>query len=80
MSAFLENAGKGYDAKQSRAAGGGVRIEPKPVNLYRAEIEAFSRALLDKEDTTESAIAGLRSQMVLAACYKAARTRREVRV
>jgi predicted dehydrogenase len=80
MTAFLENAGKRYDAKQARAAIAGLRIEPKPVNLYRAEIEAFSQALLYKEDTTESAMAGLRSQMVLAACYEAARARKEVEV
>jgi predicted dehydrogenase len=80
MTAFLETAGQGYDAKQARAAGEGLPVTPTPVNLYRAEIEAFSQALLDHRDTSASALAGLRSQMLLAACYKSARTGRETKV
>ncbi len=80
MVAFLEGEDKGYDAQQARAEGGGLVIAPPPVNMYRAEIEAFSQALLDRRKTTESALAGLRSQMVLAACYRSAKTRREVRI
>lgn len=79
MTAFLESA-RGYDARQSRAGNGGVRIAPKPVNTYRAEIEAFSRALLEGRDTRDWAWRGLRSQILLAACYESARTRREVRI
>jgi predicted dehydrogenase len=79
MVAFLEGT-KAYDAKQRRTAGGGLVIAPKPVNTYRAEIEAFSQALLDGHSTRESALAGLRSQMILEACYKSAKTRREVRI
>jgi len=80
MVAFLEGEDKGYDAQQARAEGGGLVIAPPPVNMYRAEIEAFSQALLDGHKTTESAHAGLRSQMILAACYQSAKTRREVKV
>jgi predicted dehydrogenase len=80
MVAFLEGEDKGYDAQQARAVGGGLVVAPPPVNMYRAEIEAFSQALLDGRKTQESALAGLRSQMVLAACYQSAKTRREVRV
>jgi predicted dehydrogenase len=80
MVAFLEGESKGYDAQQARAADGGLVIAPPPVNMYRAEIEAFSESLLDGRRTRESALAGLRSQMVLAACYKSAKTRREVRI
>jgi predicted dehydrogenase len=80
MTAFLEAAGKGYDAKQARSAAEGLPITPPPVNLYRAEIEAFSQALLDKRDTSASAQAGLRSQMLLAACYNSARTGRDTKV
>ena len=53
-------------------------ITPSPVNLYLAEIEAFSQAILDDVDTSDSALAGLRSQMILAACYKSARSGREM--
>lgn len=77
--AYLEDA-KPYDAKQGRVENGGIVLAPKPVNTYRAEIESFSQALLDGRSTRESAEAGLRSQSVLAACYEAARRRREVRV
>jgi predicted dehydrogenase len=77
--AFLEGT-KAYDAKQQRTAGGGLVIAPKPVNTYRAEIEAFSQALLERRSTRESALAGLRSQIILAACYRSAKTRREVRI
>ncbi len=79
MVAFLEGT-RAYDARQRRTAGGGLVIAPKPVNTYRAEIEAFSQALLDGRTTRESALAGLRSQVILAACYQSAKTRREVRI
>jgi len=80
MVAFLEGEDKAYDAQQARAEGGGLVVAPPPVNMYRAEIEAFSQALLDGRKTGESAHAGLRSQMVLEACYKSAKTRREIRI
>jgi len=79
MVAFLED-GKAYDAKQRRTAGGGLVIAPRSMNTYRAEIEAFSQALLDGRTTRKSALAGLRSQVILAACYQSAKARREVRI
>ncbi len=78
MTAFLEADGKAYDARQSRSLRKGLKIAPEPVNMYRAEIEAFSQALLDGRDTCESAEAGLRNQAIVDACYEAARTGREV--
>lgn len=80
MVAFLEGQGKAYAAKQARSTSGGLIIKPKPVNTYRAEIEAFSQALIEDRDTEESAQQGLRSQIILEACYKSARTCREIRV
>lgn len=79
MVAWLEDA-KAYDARQARAGGRGLRIAPKPVNTYRAEIEAFSQALLEGRHTRDWALQGLRSQVLLAACYESARTRREARI
>ena len=67
MTAYLEN-------------GATTKIAPEPVNLYRAEIEDFSQALLDGRDTTASAEAGLHSQKLLAAGYESAKTRREISV
>jgi predicted dehydrogenase len=80
MVAFLEEAGKEYEAKQTRSASGGMVIAPKPVNTYRTEIEEFSQALLDGRDTRESALRGLRSQIILEACYKSAKSGKVVRV
>ena len=80
MTALLKGEDRSYDAQQTRATGGSLIIAPPPVNMYRAEIEAFSQALLDGRDAKESALAGLRSQIVLAACYRSASTGREVKV
>jgi len=80
MVAFLEAVGKRYDAKQTRGPKGGIVINPKPVNTYRAEIEEFSQALLDGRNTTESARRGLRSQIILEACYRSAESSRVVQI
>jgi len=77
--AFLEREGD-YDPSQARPAGGGFLIAPPPVNTYRAEIEAFSQALLEGRDTEESALRGVRSQVILAACYNSARLKREINI
>ena len=50
------------------------RITPDPLNMYRAEVEAFSRAVLDGTEPPVSAEDGLWSQYVLAACYESAKT------
>ncbi len=63
-----------------RSKDGGQKIVPKKVNIYQAEIEAFSQALLDGRDTTDSAQAGLRSQILLEACYKSARSGKQIKV
>jgi predicted dehydrogenase len=80
MTAHLLADEGGYDAQQGRPAGEGVPLVPPPVNMYRAEIESFSQALLDGRSTDESAEAGLRSQKILAACYESARMGRVVSI
>jgi predicted dehydrogenase len=79
MQAFLEDPAV-YDAQQSRAAGHGITIAPTPINTYRAEIEDFSQAILDNRPPTVGADIGLRSQIILDACYKSARTGRTAKV
>ena len=74
MVAFLEEDQSGYNAQQSRNAGNGMIIGPKPVNTYCAEIEEFSSAILGKREPSNNATLGLRSQVLLAACYKSAKT------
>lgn len=80
MTAFLKEGAGGYDAQQARAADGGVRINPSPVNPYRAEIEEFSQAILDGREPSNSAAIGLQSQRVLAACYESAKTEKAIRL
>jgi predicted dehydrogenase len=74
MVAFLEDPGAGYEAQQTRAEDSGLVISPEPVNMYRAEIEEFSQAILEGRNTSLSAEVGLRSQMILSACYESAKT------
>jgi predicted dehydrogenase len=74
MTAFLEESGARYDAQQQRDAGEGMVIQPSPVNMYRAEVEAFGNAVLEDSDPPVGAWAGLRSQQILTACYESAKS------
>ena len=80
MVAFLEGDDRAYDAQQARAADQGMMIEPTPVNTYQAEIEEFSRAILENRQPKIGGDLGLRSQKILAACYKSARSGQVVEV
>ncbi|MEA3364012.1 MAG: Gfo/Idh/MocA family oxidoreductase [Candidatus Hydrogenedentes bacterium] len=74
MTAYLESGDAGYEAQQARSGGGGISITPNPVNMYRAEVEAFSQAVLDDTEPPVPGEDGLWSQRLLAACYEAAKT------
>ena len=74
MVAYLQEAPAGYEAQQKRDADAGIVIAPDPVNMYRAEIEAFSRAVLEDTAPHVGADLGLWSQKVLAACYESAKS------
>jgi predicted dehydrogenase len=80
MIAYLEGDTTGYNAAQERNISGGLIINPAPVNTYLAEIEEFSCALLEKRDPSNHYALGLRSQQILAACYKSAKTGRTINV
>lgn len=69
----LQSEPGGYDAQQTRTASGEVAIDPPPVNMYRAEIEEFSAAILERRPPSNDGQLGVRSQRVLAACYESAR-------
>lgn len=73
MMAYLESGDAGYEAQQARSGGGGIAITPNPVNMYRAEVEAFAQAVLDDAEPPVPAEDGLWSQRVLAACYESAK-------
>lgn len=49
-----------------------IKIAPEPRNIYRAEVEAFSEALLKGTPSPIPAELGLRSQKIIAACYESA--------
>ncbi len=80
MTAYLEDGNGGYDANQARANGEGIVINPTPVNTYRAEIEEFSLAILEKRNPLNNASIGLESQKVLTACYLSAKTGKTIEV
>jgi predicted dehydrogenase len=80
MIACLRNEPACYDAKQTRSSEETITIAPPPVNTYRAEIEEFSAAILEKRQPSNSSVLGLRSQKIIAACYQSAKTGKTVDV
>jgi len=73
-------AGGNYDAQQKRELAAAVEISPEAVSPYRGEVEEFSQALLDGRDLFAGALEGLRSQRVLEACYRSARSGKVVAI
>ena len=73
MTAHLEDGTGEYAAQQERGVDGGFSIAPKPVNMYRAEVEAFSQAVLGGTPPPVGGGDGCWSQKVLAACYESAK-------
>ena len=80
MAACLEESARDYAAQQDRAAPETTQIRPEPVNMYRAEIEAFSQAIIDGATPPVDGEAGLRVQKILAACYESAESGRAVAI
>jgi predicted dehydrogenase len=80
MTAFLDSEGEEYNAQQSRNTADGLILNPIPVNTYRAEIEEFSAAILEKREPLNNASIGLRNQKILSACYESAKSGRVINV
>jgi len=74
MTAYIESDLTGYDAAQQRGAGEGMKINPVPENTYMAEIEEFGKSIFENRQPSNSYSLGLRSQQVLEACYRSAKT------
>jgi len=74
MVAYLENDDTAYNALQARSNSEGIVINPIPKNTYCAEIEEFSRALLEGREPFNSFSIGMRNQKILSACYESANT------
>lgn len=73
MKAFLEKDVKDYDAAQDRDVDEGEFIKPKPVNTYKAEIEEFSQAVIERRRPSNDANLGLENQRIVAASYESAK-------
>jgi predicted dehydrogenase len=80
MTAYLQPGSTGYAAQQARGAGQGLKLTPEPQNIYRAEIEAFSAAILNGTPNPLGSGIGLRSQKIIAACYQSSKTRSAVAI
>jgi predicted dehydrogenase len=80
MTARLLPDETGYRPQQARSQGRGIKVAPEPRNIYLAEIEAFSAALLAGTPNPLPAELGLRSQKMIAACYQSVSTGRAVEV
>jgi predicted dehydrogenase len=80
MVATLKEQASGNDARQPQTTHSEITITPNPVNTYRAEIEEFDKAILENREPSCSGEIGLRSQKILAACYKSAKTGKAIAV
>ncbi len=74
MTAFLRQSQGEYKAEQERQTGAGIDITPPAVNTYRAQVEDFSLAILQRRPPRVDGRAGLWSQRLMAACYESARS------
>lgn len=80
MMAYIVEPTPEYDLQQAPMSLTGNAIAPKPVNMYRAEVEGFAEAVINDTDPPVDGRDGLWNQKVVAACYRAAATGRVVSV
>lgn len=76
---FLAKQTKGYEAAQVSGGGGYQTVDlGKSPNIYRAQIEAFSEAILNGGEPPVGPAVGLRSLELTEAAYRSARTGQRV--
>lgn len=80
MKVYLNTISNEYDAKQTRTVLDGIEICPEPVNMYKAEIEEFSSAIINKNKSYNDAEIGLRNQKIIEACYLSAKTQKTINI
>jgi predicted dehydrogenase len=81
LTAVLQTEAKGYEAEQQREEVGPVIIEPEErVNIYQAEIEDLSDAILHDCEPTVTGADGQWSVRVCQAAYQSAAEGRTVRL
>ncbi len=78
--AFLERGVKGYEAAQTRELQEGIKVDFPVENIYRAEIEEFTNAVLEDRKPLVSGEEGLWSQKVILAAYQSAQTGRTIKL
>ncbi len=79
LRAVLETEEKSYDAAQVREGPTPEQtIEPEPVNIYQAHVEAFSQAIIDDTPPPIPGEDGLWNHRVVEACYKSAKSGKSV--
>ncbi len=76
----LEKEEKGYKAEQKREEIKEEEITLKPVNMYRSEIEDFSRCIVENSQPSFRGEDGLRNLKIVLAAYESAKKRRAIRV
>ncbi len=74
ITTVLETGDKQYDAAQARDEDPSQIIEPEPVNIYAAHINAFCDAIENDTVPPISGEDGIWSHKVIEACYKSAQT------
>ncbi len=77
---YLERAIKGYDARQARSESAELVLKVKPSNLYRAQVEFFSDAVLKGGEVPVSGDDGLWNQKIMLAAYESAKKGKSVLV
>ncbi|MCX7795759.1 MAG: Gfo/Idh/MocA family oxidoreductase [bacterium] len=78
MVIFLEKDSKGYDASQIREIENGIKIEVPFVNIYQAEIEAFSSAIENDKEPPIPGEIGLWNLKIIEACYESSKSKLQI--
>jgi predicted dehydrogenase len=76
MTAFLQEDNTEYNAQQGRTLADGIPVNPAAVNMYCAEIEEFSSAILENRIAINNESIGLRCQKILDACTRSAQSKK----
>jgi len=79
MVARFEKEKKGYEAEQKREEIKEEEISLKPVNMYKSEIEDFSRCILEDSEPSFTGEDGLRNLRVILAAYESAKEGKAVK-
>jgi predicted dehydrogenase len=80
ISLYFEEEAKDYDAQQERVGGKEKKISPEPVNIYQAEVEAFSKCIQENTSPEISPEEGLWNLKICLAAYQSAKTGQVVKL